>query len=122
VTSSFNVADFSGTITDVDVTLNITHSYDSDLKVFLKSPGGTEVELFTNVGGNGDNFANTTLDDGFSFNPIASGTAPFSSTFSPEGLLSALNGEDPNGIWTLKVTDSAANDTGTLNCSSSDLI
>lgn len=115
VTSTLTVAGLSGTITDVNVTLDISHTFDSDLDVFLISPLGTAIELFTDVGSGGDNFTNTTLDDAFSFNPIAVGTAPFSSTFSPEGLLSALNGENANGTWTLQITDDQGVDTGTLN-------
>lgn len=115
VTSTFNVSGFTGAITDIDVTLNISHTYDNDLTVTLISPAGTRVELFSNVGGEFNNFTNTTLDDGFSFNPITSGSAPFSSTFSPEGLLSTLNGENANGNWSLEVKDNFTNDVGNLN-------
>ena len=45
------------------VTLDITHTRDEDLDVFLIGPDRTRVELFTDVGGTGDNFTSTTLDD-----------------------------------------------------------
>lgn len=115
VSSTLTVSGFTGVLTDVNATLNLTHTFDSDLIVKLKSPAGTEVTLINRVGNDGDNFSNTTLDDDFSFNPIGSGSAPFSSTFSPSSPLSAFNGENPNGVWTLTITDNASNDTGTLN-------
>lgn len=115
VTSTLNVSGFSGVLTDVNATLDITHPYDSDVIVTLTSPAGTTVTLINRVGGDGDNFTSTTLDDDYGFNPIASGTAPFSSTFAPSSPLSAFNGEDPNGVWTLTVSDNQAVDTGTLN-------
>ena len=62
VTSVISVADF-GTVNDIDVELDITHTWDGDLDVFLTSPGGTTVELFSGVGGSGDNFIDTLLND-----------------------------------------------------------
>ncbi len=115
VTSTLTVSGFSGLLTDVNATLNITHTFDHDLRVNLTSPAGTTVTLIDRVDGDGDNFTNTTLDDDFTFNPIGSGVAPFSSTFAPSNPLSAFNGEDPNGMWTLTVSDNAHLDTGTLN-------
>lgn len=114
-TSTLTVSGFTGVLTDLNAILNISHTFDSDVIVKLQSPMGTEVTLINQVGGDGDNFANTTLDDDFGFNPIGSGTAPFSSTFAPSSPLSAFNGEDPNGVWTLTVSDNQALDTGTLN-------
>jgi subtilisin-like proprotein convertase family protein len=105
----------TGKVTDVNVTLNITHSFDSDLVATLISPSGNRIRLFSNVGGDGDNFSNTTFDDDFSFNPIDSGSAPFSSTFSPKLPLSTLNGEQANGQWKLELVDGSGNGGGTLN-------
>ena len=104
----------AGPISDVDVKVDITHTWDGDLDVYLISPTGTRVELFTGVGSSGDNFTNTILDDEASTG-IASVSAPFTGTFRPEGLLSALDGQNPNGTWRLEVTDHAGGDTGTLN-------
>jgi subtilisin-like proprotein convertase family protein len=103
-----------GQLTDVDVTLDVSHTYDSDLQVFLISPAGTRVELFTNVGGGGVNFTATTLDDEAAVS-IVDGTAPFSDDFRPEGLLSLLDGQNPYGTWRLEITDTAGGDVGTLN-------
>lgn len=121
VSSTLTVSGFTGTLTDLNAKLNISHTFDSDLTVTLKSPAGTMVTLFSGVGGSGDNFTDTTFDDDFFFNPIGSGIAPFSSTYAPSSPLSAFNGEDPNGVWTLTVSDAALIDTGTLNSWSLDL-
>jgi subtilisin family serine protease len=113
ITSTLQVSGLSS-IRDLNVTLDITHTYDADLDVYLTSPSGTRVELFTDIGGSGDNFRGATLDDEAS-TAIGSGTAPFSGSFRPEGSLADFDGEDPNGVWTLTITDDAGADVGTLN-------
>jgi subtilisin-like proprotein convertase family protein len=103
-----------GRITDLNVTLDITHTYDEDLTVHLVSPAGTSVLLFSGVGGGGDDFDGTTFDDAATA-AIGTGTAPFAGTFRPVGALSAFNGENAHGFWTLQVVDSSSADFGTLN-------
>ena len=114
VTSSVVVSGIGTSITDVNVRVNITHTWDADLDVFLIAPDGTRVELFTDVGGSGDNFTNTVLDDQAA-TAITAGTAPFTSTYRPEGSLATLNGKNPNGTWRLELTDDTSADVGTLN-------
>ncbi|MEZ6094740.1 MAG: S8 family serine peptidase [Pirellulaceae bacterium] len=112
-TSIIDISDF-GELADVDVQLDITHTYDGDLDVFLIAPDGTRVELFTDVGGSGDNFTGTYIDDEAP-GAITAGTAPFTGFFQPEGDLSILDGMDINGVWTLEISDDAGGDQGTLN-------
>jgi len=114
IVSTLTVSGLVGPIVDVDVQVDIAHTWDSDLDVYLISPSGTRVELFTDVGASGDNFTDTILDDEAGVG-IASGVAPFSGSYRPEGLLSALDGQNPNGTWRLEITDDAGGDTGTLN-------
>ena len=114
VTSDLSVGGAAGALTDLDVTLDITHNWDSDLDVYLISPLGTRVELFTGVGGMGEDFSGTTLDDEATL-AIGSGFAPFSGRYRPEGSLAALDGEDPNGTWLLEITDTEEYLAGTLN-------
>ena len=102
------------TINDVNVTIDITHTWDGDLDIFIVSPLGTRVELTTGNGSLNDNYQVTTFDDAAT-QTITSGSAPFNGTYQPEGLLSDLNGEDLNGIWTLEVTDTVGGDQGTIN-------
>ena len=102
------------TIADIDVTLDISHTYDEDLTVTLKSPSNTTITLFSGVGSDGQNFTNTTLDDDGTTN-IANGFAPFIGTFSPATPLSSFNSENSKGTWTLSILDNATLDEGTLN-------
>lgn len=113
ITSTISITD-AGRVADLDLELDITHTYDSDLDVFLIAPDGTRVELFQDIGGGGDNFTNTYLDDEAS-TPISSGSAPFTGSFQPVGSLATLDDMSITGDWTLEVTDDAAGDEGTLN-------
>jgi len=103
-----------GTIEDLNVKVNITHGWDSELDVFLIAPDNTRVELFTDVGGSQDDFNDTVLDDEASTS-ITKGTAPFEGSYRPEGSLADLIGKDITGTWTLEVTDDYAFAAGTLN-------
>jgi subtilisin-like proprotein convertase family protein len=113
ITSTITVPD-SITVLDLDVTLDITHTGDTDLDVFLIAPNGMRLALFQDVGSLGDNFSGTILDDEASTG-IAAGSAPFTGRFQPQSALSALDGIDAAGIWTLEITDDERKDTGTLN-------
>ncbi|MCX7425571.1 MAG: proprotein convertase P-domain-containing protein [Planctomycetia bacterium] len=113
VTSTLAVAGLSGGITDVNVTLDITHAYTSDLEVYLISPTGARVQLFDGVGADGDNFTDTTLDDEAATSISAAG-APFSGTFRPMGSLADFDGQSANGTWTLEITDNWTQDQGVL--------
>jgi subtilisin-like proprotein convertase family protein len=114
ITSDLLVSDISGVLVDADVMLNITHTNDEDLDVFLNSPTGARVELFQDVGGNGSNFTNTTLDDEAAIS-ISLGATPFMGSFQPQGFLSNFDSQDPNGIWRLEITDDSGENFGTLN-------
>lgn len=111
VFSDVNVLD-SNMVADVNVVLNITHSWDADLDVYLVH-NDVIVELFTDVGGSLDDFRNTVLDDE-AYVSITEGSMPFTGSFQPEGNLSDFDGLDAQGLWQLVVTDDDTGDTGTL--------
>lgn len=114
VTTSIINMDQNAVITDVNLTLNIEHTWAADLDVKLIAPDGvTEIILFEDIGSNGDNFTNTILDDDAS-TVISDGNAPFNGTYSPVGSLSDLNGLLSGGDWTLYINDDATGDEGTL--------
>jgi len=114
VTTSIINMDQNAVITDLNLTLNIAHTWDADLEVKLIAPDGvTEIILFEDIGSNGDNFTNTVLDDDAS-TVISDGEAPFTGSFSPTGSLSDLNGLLSGGDWTLYINDDADGDGGTL--------
>ncbi|MDD3003669.1 reprolysin-like metallopeptidase [Flavobacterium sp.] len=111
-TITVNAAD-SVTINDLNVQLNITHSYISDVTARLTSPNGTQVILFSNKCGNKSN-ANAIFDDAGSTlvcetNPAITGV------LIPEEALSAFNGQTSEGIWTLTISDNFSGDGGQIN-------
>lgn len=101
-------------ITDVNCLIDITHTYDGDLEIHLISPQNTDVLLVNNRGGSGDNFTQTRFDDEAA-TAITAGTAPFTGSFRPEGLLSSFDTQNGQGQWTLVVMDQAGGDVGTIN-------
>ena len=121
-----------GTIADVNFSLDslagcnntigntnasVTHTFLADLAFRLTSPGGTTVAILTNRGGAGDNYCTVGLNDEGGL-PAAStilGTGGVTGNFTPENPLSAFDGQNANGNWTLNVADTAGADTGTLN-------
>ncbi|MBP7167831.1 MAG: HYR domain-containing protein, partial [Bacteroidia bacterium] len=114
----------------VIVTVNIAHTWTSDIELFLARPGGgfgtgnatnhvgtiagQSIRLSNDNGGSGDGYANCTFRDDAATNVTTqSGNVTISGNYIPEELLSTLSG-NPNGNWTLRVSDDAADDTGTL--------
>jgi subtilisin-like proprotein convertase family protein len=118
--STIAVAD-SGIVQDANVTLNITHTYDSDLTLSLITPTSASITLSARRGGSSDNFRNTVFDDE-AITPIASGAAPFTGSYKPDGSLSAADGIPAAGNWKLFVVDSAGVDIGTIDNWTLDLV
>ena len=100
-------------------TVGLDHTWVGDLVISLTSPNGTTVTLASRPGGvlnSGNNFCNTVFDDdaASSIQAITPAGAPYTGTFRPASPLAALKGEDPNGTWTLSVSDNAALDVGNV--------
>ncbi|WP_282069204.1 reprolysin-like metallopeptidase [Olleya namhaensis] len=102
-------------ITDVNVTVDITHTWSADLDITLTSPNGTVVELTSDNGSSGDNYTGTIFDQEGTDGLITAGAAPFTGSFIPEGDLSTLYGEMSAGDWVLTIVDDANFDGGTFN-------
>jgi subtilisin-like proprotein convertase family protein len=113
VTSTVNVPQTS-TVQDVDVTVNVSHTYDEDLTLSLITPTNTSVTLVANRGGSGNDFTATVFNDEAAI-AIASGTAPFTGPFRPEASLTAADGISASGDWRLKAVDNAGEDNGTID-------
>ena len=110
------------TIQKVTVTLNISHSWINDLIVTLISPSGTQVQLLNREcnPNQGDADAIASFDDNgvvlvCGENPAISGV------LIPEQPLSALNGQNSQGVWTLRVQDAFNQDGGAINSWSLDI-
>ena len=102
------------TISKITVKINLNHTWDSDLKISLRSPVGTTVVLSNRRGGSGDNYTNTVFDSSAAVS-IVSGAAPFAGTYRPEQSLTAFNTQNASGTWSLIVQDLAAQDVGRIN-------
>ncbi len=100
ITSTLNVAD-AFCIGDIDVQLDLTHTFIGDLVVELTAPSGTIVRLHNRTGGSADNI-HKTYDQGV-VNPDGPGS------------LNDFNGQGAQGIWTMRVQDLAGADVGTLD-------
>ena len=101
-TTSYIVVNDAYCIGDVDIELDLTHTYIGDLEVDVTSPEGTTVRLHDRSGG-GD-------DDLHMYYDEQGGDLP-----EGPGMLSDWEGEIVTGTWTMTVTDNAGADTGTLD-------
>ncbi len=113
IVAPLSITTANGTISDINVQVNITHPFAPDIEMTLIAPNGQRVALAFDRGGNGSNFTNTIFDDQAA-TPVSAGAAPFTGSFRPEQPLNVLNGINPNGTWGLEVTDDFAGDSGTL--------
>lgn len=95
IKSTIDVPD-AGAISALSVNVDITHPYQGDLRVKLVGPGGQEVTLHERDGGSADDLKKTFA-------------------------VTAFDGSDAAGTWTLVVADEAISDKGTLNAWSLDI-
>nr|MBC8450837.1 proprotein convertase P-domain-containing protein [bacterium] len=87
-------------ITEIELYVNITHTYIGDLIVAVTSPEGTTVRLHDRSGGSASNIV---------------GWYPTELTVDGPGSLDDQIGENAQGEWTIWVSDNAGADTGVLN-------
>ena len=106
----------NSTVSDVNVTqIAGYHEFFKDLEMHLISPAGTDVPLFAGkCGGFNGNF-----NFGFDDSGLSEMTCPPPSTgtiFRPYNgnLLSAFNGENAGGDWTLRVKDNVISSGGAI--------
>lgn len=113
-----------GTLTDLDVSIEVTHTWVGDLIFTLTNvDSSTSVIFFDRPGvpatttGCASNDINATLSDEGSpaVEGVCNGTSPaISGTLSPNNPLSAFDGQSGSATWRLKVTDNAGQDVGTV--------
>ena len=102
-------------LSDVNVTVNIAHTWVNDMTITLISPAGTQVQLVANpcVSDNLQNIQATFDDSG---NTVVCATNPaISGIVKSVQPLSAFNGQSATGTWTLRVLDSFNQDGGAIN-------
>lgn len=117
VTSTLTIP-YTGSINDVNVLgLDISHSWVGDLDIELISPNGTTVSLINDAC---DFQSSSGMLIGFDDAGLTNGTYPCDPDdgllYQPDGSLAAFNGENAQGVWTLRITDDFTGlDFGTLN-------
>ena len=130
VASPIAISGYTGTVTSagISISINITHTYVSDLILSLQAPNGQMLALTRATGGSGDNFTNTVFTDAAS-TLITAGTAPFTGSFKPIGTTATTcttttittftaigaGAINPNGTWNLIAIDNANLDLGTID-------
>ena len=120
-TSSINVTR-AGTVYDLQVGAEIAHSYVGDLAADLELPAGEALRLFDNVNeGDCDGydfavaFADTAAQTvGSTLGICGQGVPSISGTFRPVDSFGSLLPREAAGTYTLRVTDNAANDGGSI--------
>jgi uncharacterized repeat protein (TIGR01451 family) len=119
LTRTFNVGT-SYTVTDVNIGILLAHTSRQDMVITLVSPGGTRVALMNRTAGTRDN-VNVLFDDSgtnaistYNINDTITAVPPYNFTFRPGSALSAFNGQQANGTWSLEICDAGANNSGTF--------
>ncbi len=80
-----------GTVSNINVQVDIIHTYIGDLQIWVKSPDGTEYLIWNRQGGSADNI------------------------HQPFNIPSGLDGKQIKGEWKLHVKDCAGGDTGYID-------
>ena len=96
------------TIVPVAPTVGIEHPFVSNLLIELIAPSGLALPMIRFADGLGNHFCQTVLDDESPGGPIQgveTDDNPFTGSYLPARPLSSFDGEDPNGTWTIRVTD-----------------
>ncbi len=100
-------------LADINVNMNLEHTFLGDLVINLISPSGTSVALVSSSCGEFDDIVATFDDDA---NVFSCGNEPaINGRIRPLGALSSFNGESILGEWTLEIRDNATSDGGRLN-------
>ncbi|MES2862533.1 MAG: S8 family serine peptidase [Bacteroidota bacterium] len=104
------------TIGDLNIALNISHTYIQDMQVTLTGPaslGSPVIMLLDEPCGDNDNLNCVIDDDGNA--PVCSGNPALTGNVSPSETLTSLNGLNADGTWLLSVSDPYNGDGGTIN-------
>lgn len=102
----------TGTISDVNILLNVSHTWINDLIIQIEHPNNTTFSTVWNRACLGQDNFNVTLSDG---SPVFLCANNMTGTFSPSSPLTVFNGLAANGTWDLVTADFYNGDTGTLN-------
>lgn len=110
-TQSLTVPATTDEVTSVNVLVDVTHPYVSDLTINIVNPANTTVNLWDGQCTSNDNL-NVTFSDAGSAVVCAS---PTTGTYKPQGTLASYATAATAGNWRLRIRDTQADDSGTLN-------
>lgn len=110
-----NVPAAEGNISDVNVSINVTHTRFSDLEIEIVNPQGTTVRLFNKSCGGTSSTLALQFDDSGNTLDCAKTTTQI---VFPADELSVFNGQSPEGTWTFRVRDAVSGMFGTVNSAS----
>jgi hypothetical protein len=105
--------DMTKLIGDIDISVTINHSNDSDLYIMLNRSGFTQTNMSIRNGGSGHNYTGTVFDDEAD-TLITNGTPPFTGHYRPEYSLDKYDNSSTTGYWVLKLLNMSENITGEL--------
>jgi len=112
VSSTLNVAD-SVFITDINIGVNLTHTFIGDMSIKLTSPANKTVQLLSSSACATHDMNVIFDDNGNSL--VCNGTAPgYTGNIKPVDALSIYNGDNAQGTWTLFLEDQGNQDLGSL--------
>lgn len=111
-TASIN-SNYDLPIQDIDVKIDIEHTYLQDLNLYLIAPDGTRFLLSSELGASENDYTNTVFDQEAS-QTISNGSPPFTGSFRPIDDFSELYNSSALGIWKLLIEDIYTDDTGRL--------
>ncbi|MCX6600359.1 MAG: proprotein convertase P-domain-containing protein [bacterium] len=101
-------------ISDLDVTVNVDHTWMGDLDLYLVSPQDTVVHLAPRGTGDSLNgYVDCRFDDEAALS-ITQGFYPFTGRYRPVGSLSVLDRNTTAGTWLLRAVDRAPGDSGNI--------
>jgi subtilisin-like proprotein convertase family protein len=101
-------------LSDINVSVKVNHTYINELTATLISPSGTQIKVFDGLC-TATNISNidATFDD--AGNAIVCSNNPgVSGTVKSKENLTAFNGQNATGNWTLRIKDNGAGDGGAL--------
>lgn len=114
-TRTVSVPASTGTISNVNVLVNVTHTRMSDIEIQIVNPQGTIVSLFNKSCGT----TNATLNLKFDDSGVALDCSKTTEQIIiPDSSLSAFNGQSAEGTWTFRVRDAVVGNFGTINSAS----
>ena len=100
-------------IQDLDIEIDLDHTYLEDLTLYLESPAGVRYLLASELGKSKNDYQETVFDQEAAAS-ILEGTPPFSGRFRPAQSLTPLYGTSSRGIWKLIIEDNYLDDVGEL--------